>query len=710
MEFQAMLQSWLYFGLLKDLTQIEFERTLFLADVRETDGNSRWLTAKYLPGIVQQFVDSFQAMTDETKREQEQKLLRGIVNLDAVCNLLESVLLEHESGKALIVSFLLLSDILKASYTILFREYESGYVDTVALADTHRKIFQALFEVRGWCPFAIEAAFNQLKLSTLLYSLSLGDLRTSRIHTACSENACNALQTTGEETARHVEENCRCENVGPDQAQICQILGAGYIPILQLRKLEGGKLEIVAKKFERGDEYCAISHVWGDRFATMQKNSMPLCQLQRISRLLDSAANYFDDKENFDERDQKQLQIQREQCERNQGVTVSSQRCIWMDSLCIPSNPERRKMRQKSIERMRNIYDDAKCVLVLDTDMLALSPEHPNWSREILLRLMFSGWIQRLWTLQEACFNPHVFVAFNHRDILHLVRELIHIQARARNDLALRSLDMNLAMTFLTNLPLLQEADLSCTYMEPMELSNRMRAFRYRKTSRLADEPLCIANCLGVLVRDVLKQGHDGVNVAYQRMKTPLVATAHISHYLLFARGPRIPQEGYRWAPASLVAPYGLDLPQNVREELLGRFSLQRISPHFVGKGLQVTLPTLKLSLQQTHTSYEFIVQIGSALLGIIVENTDELRALDSESSPSAERTDLYVITSTHRLKSLTYGILVNRQESKEPEWKAQYLSRVRVHVMLEGAFDETAEIMPDKASWISPFPRWCID
>jgi hypothetical protein len=58
---------------------------------------------------------------------------------------------------------------------------------------------------------------------------------------------------------------------------------------------------------------------------------------------------------------------------------------------------------------MREIYKNANSVLVLDPEMLNVSPDSDM--REIAIRLILSGWMQRLWILQELVLNRHRVIA-----------------------------------------------------------------------------------------------------------------------------------------------------------------------------------------------------------------------------------------------------------------------------------------------------------
>jgi hypothetical protein len=60
------------------------------------------------------------------------------------------------------------------------------------------------------------------------------------------------------------------------------------VPILTILFTQYGTLGFDVKAYEPGDKYCAISHVWGDYFTSMQDNAIPQCRLARVLLLLKS--------------------------------------------------------------------------------------------------------------------------------------------------------------------------------------------------------------------------------------------------------------------------------------------------------------------------------------------------------------------------------------------------------------------------------------
>lgn len=156
---------------------------------------------------------------------------------------------------------------------------------------------------------------------------------------------------------------------------------------------------------------------------------------------------------------------------------------------------------------MTDIYERARCVLVLDADMLAFVPNQHRFREEILMRLTFPGWNQRLCTLQEVSFNQDVFVAFNGQKVLHIGRALTDITSRSHNDRQLQALDRNLIDTFRANLPRLPVAALgnSETSIQLLIDLYGLQSFKYRTTSRARDESICIATWLDLDVERLLQ-------------------------------------------------------------------------------------------------------------------------------------------------------------------------------------------------------------
>ncbi|KKY15356.1 putative het domain-containing protein [Phaeomoniella chlamydospora] len=80
---------------------------------------------------------------------------------------------------------------------------------------------------------------------------------------------------------------------------------------------------------------------------------------------------------------------------------------IWLDTLCIPLE---KRSRRAAISKMRDIFANAEKVLVLDNEMQGVSGAASY--EENLMRINFSGWMSRGWTLEEAAVGPVLLFQF----------------------------------------------------------------------------------------------------------------------------------------------------------------------------------------------------------------------------------------------------------------------------------------------------------
>ena len=68
-------------------------------------------------------------------------------------------------------------------------------------------------------------------------------------------------------------------------------------------------------------------------------------------------------------------------------------------------------MRREAISLMRDTYQKAEKVLVLDAELEATDHREMDFT-ELLARIVCSGWTRRLWTLQEAFLARTLWIQF----------------------------------------------------------------------------------------------------------------------------------------------------------------------------------------------------------------------------------------------------------------------------------------------------------
>jgi hypothetical protein len=84
---------------------------------------------------------------------------------------------------------------------------------------------------------------------------------------------------------------------------------------------------------------------------------------------------------------------------------------FWMDTLCVPPQQELSEYRQAAILSMKEVYEAASLVLVLNAELERTSIEPPT--EEILMTISTNSWFRRLWTLQEGYLGRTIQFQFH---------------------------------------------------------------------------------------------------------------------------------------------------------------------------------------------------------------------------------------------------------------------------------------------------------
>lgn len=440
---------------------------------------------------------------------------------------------------------------------------------------------KALLTRAGWCLGEIHMLNIDLA-SVLFYISSFNRHVLKKNHSACSDVLCvaNQIDETVYQT-KHVDEACNCEPLsaeGSGNYPVTAILKEGGIPVISLaaRSQIASTTETIAvERAHDSKPYVAISHVWSDGMGNPHQNSLPICQLRRLQRMVDEMYE-------------------------PEVRPVS----FWVDTICVPLHPETRKA---AIRRMAKTYEGSDKVLVLDASLLNISLH--SSPEELLTRIRCTPWTQRLWTLQEGMLAKDLYFQFlqgaidpeplygrfdkSHTPVKQGMRYFGKPDSSSFNDpLATRiyralATDSDEYITdeagteaaFMTlaqfpDCPNMDDDTLlfrlgtngECSSFHPIffsgmfhyrRLRDRMpsnlgsviRALVGHLSSRMEDETICLATLLDIDPGAVLKlpgQGH-------QRMKTLLDTIDSFPPSIIFSDLQRIDEDGYRWAPVSFM-------------------------------------------------------------------------------------------------------------------------------------------------------------
>ncbi|KAI5837084.1 hypothetical protein DFP73DRAFT_569367 [Morchella snyderi] len=360
----------------------------------------------------------------------------------------------------------------------------------------------------GWCPFTLQALNGRVCVKGYMSTCKPYIRETSAEHAECTPYSCaqNTIDTSNY-TAKHAAPVCECGYSKPALEDIIGFLSTGKIPVIQVSTPLGGEFTIVSGSDSSQTPYVAISHVWADGLGSTTEEGLPTCQIKRLATMT------------------------------SQVVPGGA---FWMDALCVPS---KRDMRKRAIGLMAQTYRDAAVVLVVDSGIRSCSLSAPL--SEKLLRVASSGWMQRLWTLQEAMLAQKLIFEFS--DGLLAADKLIPSGEDNFNPV-LMDLAIELHRLIQTRLYSSLTSDY---YSAELCLGDVSRALKFRTSSRLEDETLAISGLLNI-------DAFELVNLCPERrMETFLLRIQKLPANVIFISGAKLRRPGFRWASASLMQRVG---------------------------------------------------------------------------------------------------------------------------------------------------------
>ena len=251
--------------------------------------------------------------------------------------------------------------------------------------------FLECMEAQGWCPFLIAQVERGSSFLLKQYLATVGPPLVQRNHRSCSDDKCASVRLG----SQHTSADCPCSLESINISALRTLIEKKKTPVIRLFHSATGP-QILVKEARKSISYVAISHVWADGLGNPESNSMPVCQLKRIQRLVNSLYKQTDEFE-----------------DGNKDVSQLSSGWFWIDTLCVPNGGLYTELCAMALPRMKDIYVEADKVLVLDSELAACKDTDPQ---RVLARLWLSSWTRRLWTFQEGYFA---------KDLLFLVGDSI---------------------------------------------------------------------------------------------------------------------------------------------------------------------------------------------------------------------------------------------------------------------------------------------
>ena len=312
---------------------------------------------------------------------------------------------------------------------------------------------------------------------------------------------------------------------------------------------------------------------------------------------------------------------------------------FWLDTLCIPLETS---LRRQAILRMRETYENAAMVVVLDEEVLSFAG---HWYFRIQ-RLLQSNWLRRLWTYQEAILASKLYVAF--------ADELVNVL-----DLGRRSVNYSITVSFWGQMRVeTLLSGVSPFAKDVHRIMSAVESLHRRTTTKRGDEFICLATILD-LDLETLPTRPDMTDIIRRLDQIP--------QELLFTPGPRLDAKGFRWAPVSFLEQWNRSYS---REEHYATLLEQGLSVCVHAKFVD---GTVLASGSRTESSKYFIESLSSqgqvvALLNVLNYGTGLWASFATEIDNPLILSP--VVPETGRTCN---AIVVRRLRQDEETWYCQY-------------------------------------
>lgn len=419
---EPFLQAWLWFGLLGEALKVGSRSTTapkrvpFQIFTKIVNGR-QFLSTRHLSRCIRK--DLAETRSPLFSDWRVERLLSCVQTANEfIRKTLDSVYIRHlltanaqHSSEKSILNFLLACQIL---YETLLGEFDSQLMRITLSSSIEPQpcdIVDYLLAESAWCPWRVGQLPKSISfryyLTFLRHSAPCPDSENERGPSCICPRLDDAANLP-----RHTHDGCCCPDVDATLPDLPIAVQEGKTNLCRLRSIPGsqGNLEIqVVNTDELGRagtmHYIAISHVGSAGLGNHYKNSLPFCQVVLLQSLVDDFAKNIS------------------------GTT--NEAFFWIDTLCLPTTPE---LRRAALVQARQIFAKATAVLVLDPPLYQHSV---NSAQEALVRIRYSSWKGRLWTLEECLVSQCVLFRFANRTVT--LQELLRdIEKEPENEMLRR--------------------------------------------------------------------------------------------------------------------------------------------------------------------------------------------------------------------------------------------------------------------------------
>ena len=527
----AVVQNWLFFGLMEEVFQEQLRSSDF---VYGNNGTDRFIHTRSLDKYLERWKQLVSKCGPDKRSEWGERtrfvfhqavgLLLALqgpaikhyppnfgVYLHPLAVLLET--LQYQRANVFPEAPLRKSDVITANFSPLISSISPNtplqnlYPIPVNLSSP---IISDEFVRKGWCPHTINhILLTEDSPSVFAYASLFREHPTfiTKNHQNCTAELCAVSNVnTATYIPKHVTKDCECDYLKPDMEKVTEALESGRIPLIGLNESDG-EIITLTKQWEDSTPYVAISHVWADGRGSCSEQGLPSCQIHAIKKAARDAYRKI----------------------HNEDIDIP----FWIDSLCVPFNSA---LRRTAIGLMARTYSSASVVLVFDEGIEQIMSSDPI--HEKMFVIFISTWVQRLWPLQEMMLADEL--VFRLADGLLDHRELF-----SEDIVSLSGRDPVITELFGWFASLLMNKTTKIIYLDMIvwHLSRRM-------SSRKSDEILAIAGLFGLDASEYYPL--DAEERMFKFLKEH--AQMRVPTDLIFLPGDKLSLPGRRWAPRNFIS------------------------------------------------------------------------------------------------------------------------------------------------------------
>ncbi|EON67696.1 hypothetical protein W97_06839 [Coniosporium apollinis CBS 100218] len=604
----AFLQTWLYFGLLSEALGCFWKPEMQQLFVEEGDKGERWLSTQYLEGIVVDWVGymaevsagmSWKARlrmwrklywrisSGQKTTEYADEVRESYDRFQSSMKLVQTLILYaprselNALGTDQVLGLMALGVYLCTSWWKIYRHFHGRNPELLTAIEAGQAMTKPYLQEHmlkmNWCPSDISRIMGKSSSNVIWYYANMQPPRAEMDHSQCKEVFCsrNQINSMGRYQLAHATEDCECHLVQAKLEDLREVLAQGGIPVLNFE--EHNEIRKNAVSVHKGSKanFVAISHIWAEGLGDPDDNALHNCQVKRLFNLIG------------------QLPTRQPQS-----------RYLWIDTMCVPVYKKDQGLHKKAMQKMRDTYESATEVLVLDAYVQDFKIEGAT-PLEAFARVVNSSWMQRLWTLQEGRLAQRVYFQFADGPVE--LRKLF-------NSISHQVFPSRAALATNTEITMSYRASKFHTFEEQKEILKGLYegiiatrdAVMSRGLSKDSDEALCLSTLMDLDPTPVINAPDN----EDEKMRALWAMIPKVPLSLVFSRAPKkLPIPGFRWAPSSFRGP----IPHDIHDWWAGPDELwKRIEAEPTPSGLLVKLPGLFLRSVHAKDGWSNALDMGS--------------------------------------------------------------------------------------------------